>query len=181
MQRMAAVSIMALATLAGCSKPARVDERNATPEEVGKAIADASGDIHLAPGRWETTADLKALDGPGVLPAALGIARDSLAKKGPVATCLTPEQAARPGATFFNKDARNCTYHHFKMENGEIDALLTCGDKGQESAEFKGRYGPRRYTIDMTTRSVIEGRPMTMTMSLYSKNTGQCRGDEQGG
>ena len=180
MRRLAAVTMLALAVLAGCSKPGKIDEKNATPEQVGKAIADASADIHLAPGRWETTADLKSIEGPGIPPAALSIARQSLANKGAVATCLTPEEAARPGASFFNKDAGNCTYHHFKMENGEIDALLTCGAKGTETAAFKGRYEPRHYAIDMTTKSNIGGRSMTIAMSLDSKNTGQCRGDEQG-
>ena len=179
MKRSMSAAMMALAVL-GCSKPGKVDEKNASVEQVGKAIADAGASAHFTPGRWETRVDLKAIEGQNIPPAALQTAKSALARAGVVATCLTPEQAAKPGDGFFNQDTRNCTYKHFRMADGKLDALLACGANGEESAAMKGTFDPTHYNIALTNKTAVGGRSMTMTMDVESRHAGQCRGDEKG-
>ncbi|HEX2624938.1 MAG TPA: DUF3617 domain-containing protein [Sphingomicrobium sp.] len=173
-------ALMAGLAIAGCSKSDTVDEKDASVEQVSKAIADAGASARFTPGRWETRVDLKNVEGQGLPPGALESARAAISRAGVVATCLTPEQAAKPGAGFFNQDTRNCTYKRFKMADGKLDALLTCGANGEESAEMVGTFDPTHYQIALTNKTGIGGRSMTMTMNVDSRHAGQCRGDEKG-
>lgn len=177
--RLALAMAMALAATA-CSKPANVDEKNASVEQVGKAIANSGANNQFTPGRWESKAELIGLSGDGIPSGALQQAQATLARTGAVATCLTPEQAARPGTDFFAPEASDCTYHHFKMENGVLDALLVCGPGGKTTSEMKGSFSPRQYNIALTNKMNIGGRNMTMNMKVESKHAGNCRGDEKG-
>src|SRR5689334_14438774 len=58
MKRMT-LAVLGLVMAAGCSKPATIDKKDASVEEVGKAIADSGAATHFQPGRWETRVDLK--------------------------------------------------------------------------------------------------------------------------
>ena len=174
-----ALAMMLVAAVAGCSKPASVDEENASVEQVSKAIAGSGADNRFTPGRWESKAELTALSGEGVPAGALQQAQGALAKTGTVATCLTPEKASKPGSDFFAPEASDCTYRHFKMANGVLDALLVCGPGGQTTSELKGTFDPHQYSLNVINKMAVGGRNMTMSMKVDSRHTGECRGDEK--
>lgn len=176
-----AVLLLSAAALAGCGDKASVDERNASVGEVAEAVAKANPDMKFKPGRWESTLEFVSVEAPGMPPEVARAMQGAAGRQRGAATCLTPEQAARPNADFFNKEAGDCTYEHFTMGDGKLDAKMVCGKGGEGSAtvEMKGDYGPEHYSMAMATRA--EGGAqgaMTMRMKVDSRHAGACRGDE---
>lgn len=168
-----------IAVLGACDR-AKVDEKNATPAEVAEAVADARADMKFKPGRWESNVTFVSMDAPG-MPAEVGQAmRGTLGKENRYASCLTKEQAEKPAADFFAKDAKDCTYDHFTLGGGKIDAKMRCGGEGRAVAmTMNGAYDSDSYDMNMETKIDSGGAgPMTMKMKIASSHVGACRGNE---
>ena len=178
----------AMLALPGCSKSS-VNERNASVEDVAKAVAGASTSTRFTPGRWETSVKVTGIDAPNLPPQAMAGAKAAMTKAHVIATCLTPQQAAHPEQSFFNRDVRNCRYDHFTMGDGKIDAALTCGGPAggsatapQSSVKMAGKFDATHYAMTMATRA--EQGPagaMTINMAMDAHHVGACRGDEMKG
>ena len=168
--------------LGACGKPA-VDERNASVADVSKAVSKAQGGgMKFTPGRWESSFSITRMDAPGMPPEASQAMNGMIGKKRDYATCLTKEKADKPGSDFFAKDARNCTYDHFTMGGGKIDAKMHCG-AGDAAAvmTMNGSNSPTHYQLDMETQTRTGGAgPMTMRMAVEANHTGACKGNEDG-
>ena len=97
--------------LSACGSDKGVDAKGESPEAVAAKVA-ASG-MTPRPGRWQASFKLESMDMPG-MPAG---AREQVGKAMGTAqtyfTCLTPQQAAKPDASFFQKSAPGCTYERF--------------------------------------------------------------------
>ena len=175
--------IAATLALAGCDQ-GKVDEKNATPAEVASAVAKADA-IKFTPGRWESTVTVASMEMPGMPPEARSGMQGALGKQSSYATCLTKQAAEKPAADFFAKDAKDCTYDHFTMGGGKIDAAMRCSKDGASRNEIAmsmaGTYDPTHYDMAMETRieAGVAG-PMTMKMKVASAHVGACRGDEDG-
>lgn len=165
--------------LGACGKPA-VDERNASVADVAKAVSKAqAGEMRFQPGRWESSFKIESMEAPGMpAEAAKAVAGNT----SHYATCLTQEKAAKPAADFFAKDARNCTYEHFTMGGGTIDAKMNCGaDGGEAVVTMKGSYNPTHYEMKMESVTRVERQgPMTMRMAIEANHAGLCKGNEDG-
>lgn len=174
----------AMLALPGCNK-GTVDEKNASVEQVAKAIAGASSETRFTPGRWETSVSVTGIDAPNLPPQAMAGAKSAMGKAHLVATCLSPEEAAHPEKNFFNRDVKNCRYDHFTMGGGKIDAELTCaapGGAGKSSVKMTGTYDPTHYNMTMATRAEQgPGGAMTINMAMTSHLAGACRGNEMKG
>ena len=178
----------AMLALPGCNK-GTVDEKNASVEQVAKAIAGASSETRFTPGRWETSVTVTGIDAPNLPPHALAGAQAAMGKAHLVATCLSPEDAAHPEKNFFNRDVKTCRYDHFTMGGGKIDAALTCGGPAaglasapQSSVKMAGTYDPTHYNMTMATRAEQgPGGAMTINMAMTSHLAGACRGNEMKG
>ena len=182
----------ALLALSGCNKSS-VDEKNASVEQVAKAVAGASAATRFTPGRWETSVTVTGIDAPNLPPQAMAGIKTAMTKAHVIATCLTPEQAAHPETNFFNRDVKNCRYDHFTMGDGKIDAALTCGGPAnglakapgnapQSSVKMAGTFDATHYRMTMATRA--EQGPagaMTINMAMDAHLAGACRGDEMKG
>ena len=177
-QRTMIAGLMLMA-LAACHKPA-VDERNASVADVAKAVSKAqAGEMKFNPGRWESSFTIESMNMPG-MPASA--AKAVAGNKTRYATCLTQEKAAKPGSDFFAKDSKNCTYDHFTMGGGKIDAKMHCGNAGGDAVvTMKGDYTPTHYAMRMesVTNAARQG-PITMRMAIEANHTGQCKGNEDG-
>lgn len=177
-----AISVVVLAgalALGGCKKSG-VDVKNASPGEVVKQMA--SSDVKPLPGRWESTMKMEAIDMPGIPPEAKAMMDKSMMAERHFATCLTPEQAAKPNAEFFNPGKSDCTFEHFTMAGGKLDATMTCNHGPEQmTLTMAGQYRPESYQVHTTSKvSRPGGQAMTSSMTMTSHRAGDCKGDELG-
>ena len=169
-----------IATLGACDSGPTIEEKNASVADVAEAVADARADMKFEPGRWESNVTFVSMEAPGMPPEVGQAMRGTLGKEHRSATCLTREQAEKPAADFFAKDAKDCTYDHFTLGGGKIDAKMRCGGDGRAVAmAMNGAYDSDSY--DMTMETTVDsggGGPMTMKMKVASSHVGACRGNE---
>ncbi|MEO0032788.1 MAG: hypothetical protein RIS94_2546 [Pseudomonadota bacterium] len=169
--------------LAACKQKA-VEATNEKPSEVAArvAAANAGGAPQFQPGRWETAIQIVKMDMDGVPPEAKTMMERMMGKGRTVTSCLTTEQAEKPGGKFFGQADQNCTYDHFSMNGGQIDAKMTCKTPhGAQVMTMNGTFTPASYESTMQMEGEgPTGQGMTMTMHLSAKRTGDCTGKEDG-
>lgn len=166
-------------TADSAAKTGDVSLTNASPEEVAKQ-AQAAGPAHFQPGLWETKAEIANVDMPN-LPAAQKEQMMAAMKKASgtaVKTCLTPEQANKPQAEMFTgKDSGNCTFDHYDMSSGKIDAKLNCKNPqgGKMTQTISGTFTNTGFALESEVHS--EGGPGAMTMKVKTTGTriGECK------
>jgi hypothetical protein len=171
------VPLAAALALAGCNSKPEVDVKDAKPGEVARAVADAGGaDTFVRPGKWQTTFKLKEMTMPGMPAQMAEQMKKTMSKVESSESCLTPEQVKKPKEDFFAGKQRNCTYDHFTMAGGTIDAEMTCKDGGANmNMTVKGTYSPDSYKA--TTTMALKGggaQGMTMKASIDAKRVGDC-------
>jgi hypothetical protein len=171
-------ALVAALAAAGCSKPA-VEAENESVAEVAKKVDD-SAQIRLSPGRWEATMKLESMEMPGMDDQARAAIENQAGMAQTFASCLTPEQAAAPSADFFRKAAEGCTYDHFTMTGGKVDAQMSClPGKGPARMTMQGTYAPEQYDMAIQTDGEMQpGMAMKMAMSVSARRTGPCTGKE---
>lgn len=163
--------------LAACGSEPAVDEENASVEEVAERVREASNDQGLIqPGKWVSSITIEDVSIPGMPPETAERMKSMLTQTRSVESCLTPEQARQPNATFFSGNEQ-CRYDHFTMRGGKIDAVMRCQHEGTTQVmEMAGTYSPASY--EMRMRSTTEGGPagerMTMQMQVKSERVGEC-------
>ena len=167
------------ASLSACDR-GEVDKKNATPAEVAEAVSEARSEMKFKPGRWESNVTLVSMEAPGMPAEVAQAMQGTLGKQSRYATCLTKEEAEKPAADFFARDAKDCTYDHFTLGDGKINAKMRCGGEGRGVAMvMNGAYDDDSYDMAMETR--VEGGgggPMTMKMKIAASYVGACRGNE---
>jgi hypothetical protein len=165
--------------LSACGSETSVDAKNESVESVANKVA-ASG-MNPRPGRWQASLKIDSMEMPGMPAAAKQAMNKSLGAAQNYFTCLTPEQANRPNAEFFQKTAKNCKYDHFTMADGKIDAAMTC-DAGGNATKMAmlGSYSGDVYDLKVTSQGEMQkGMPMNMAMSITSRRVGECNGTER--
>ena len=172
--------------LAACNSSPTVTATNATGSEVEAKVAAAGGaGAFMAPGRWEGAMTMAAMDMPGMEklpPEMLAKMKAKMSQPHPFTTCLTPEEAKQPKGRFFGGEEKTCTYDHFTMGGGTIDAAMTCATGGvKRTMTMTGTYSPDAYDMTMSSQGTGEG-PMggSMKMSIAAKRAGECTGKEDG-
>jgi hypothetical protein len=175
---LSAMAAIAALSLAGCKKEAVV-ARNESAQSVANKVA--ASDIRLQPGRWESTMKIEKMDVPNMPAQARAMMDKQMNISQTFATCLTPEQAAKPAAGFFQKGAQGCKYDHFVMAGGRIDSAMTCDIGGHRmTMAMAGTYGDSNYDIRVTSHAEMQpGMPMTTTTSIESRRVGDCNGSEE--
>jgi hypothetical protein len=160
--------------LAACNNSDTVEGKNESIESVAKKVA--ASDLRPRPGRWESTMTIEKLDMPNLPPQAKEVMQKQMGGGQTFATCLTPEQAAKPGADFFQGKDSGCSYDRFSMTGGKVDAVMTCTQQGRtQKVTMAGTYGEEAYTMHLTSEGEAQpGMPMSMVMSVSSKRVGEC-------
>ncbi|MDE8650184.1 DUF3617 domain-containing protein [Novosphingobium album (ex Liu et al. 2023)] len=150
-----------------------------TAESVAAKVAAAR--IEPRPGRWEVSMQIRDIDIPGLPPEMKDMMKGRMSVMHNTATCLTAQEAARPRTGFFKPGNDDCTYQHFDMAGGRVDAAMTCEDRGMtQTMRMSGTYGEESYDIAIESDGRIEGRPMSMDMVIRSRRVGECTGKEEG-
>jgi hypothetical protein len=180
----AAAALVLPITLAACGQRT-VEATNEKPSVVASKVAAAgeAGAVRFSPGRWETTMQFIKMDVPGMPPEAKTMMEKMVGKGRTFSSCLTKEEAEKPGGKFFGQTDKNCTYDHFSMGGGKMDAKITCkSEMGPQVMAMSGSYTPESYetTMDVNSKGPT-GQPMTMTMKMSSHHAGACNGKEDSG
>lgn len=175
--------------VAGCSKPdpvpGPVDVKHGSPQAVAPSIGATR--LKFMPGRWETTVEMTRFDtGKELPPQARDMMKQMMAKTRKLAACLTPEQAEKPGPEFFGEQRSGCTYDHFTMGSGTIDAKLVCtgkgggegGDNGAMTMTMTGHYTAQSYDMKVSSNGTQGGLPIAMDLAMTAHHTGACIGTE---
>ena len=171
---------MAIA-VAGCGQDKGVTAENESVESVAKKVAEAGEQVRPKPGRWRNEMKLEKLEIPGMPPQAKEAMTKQMGMSQTIISCLTPEQASRPDASFFQKGASGCTYNRFSMAGGKLDADMTCarGQGPQQRMTMTGTYGEEAFDMRMSSQgSMGQGMTMNMTMSVKAQRVGDCDGTE---
>ncbi|HEY7005250.1 MAG TPA: DUF3617 domain-containing protein [Sphingomicrobium sp.] len=172
------------AALAACNKGPDVHEKNASVEQVANAVSAsaARNDLILTAGEWKVDATVEEMNIPGLPAQAQSEMKQVMGQRGNTSYqyCLTAEQAKKPGAKFFSRQAdRNCRYDHFNMGGGKIDAVMRCAaPAGSMSMTIDGTYSPDSYSTHVSM--VMEGeKKMTMKMRSEARRVGQCTPEDE--
>ena len=173
-----AIPALAVLALAACNQEPGVSLTNASPEEVARQAKAAGVAAQLEPGQWETRVDITEFDMAGMTPE---MKADSLAKakqaQNTHSYCVTPEEAARPGAAMFTGETDSkCTYRKFEMAGGRIDLLMACpgqGGAGEMTMAVRGSFTPEGMTAATEMRSSGQ-LAMVMKANVTSRRTGEC-------
>lgn len=176
-----------LVMLAACSggKDAASGEAKEQPAAASSGpmtVAEAAKQvdkIQLTPGQWEGEVQIVSMEmgGSKMPPGAMEAMKGHVTK---ISHCLTPEEAAKPGAEMFSGDEANkCSYQNFDMAGGKINATMICpGEKGSGKMmmTMAGDYGPSSYAMDVVIKSEAgaDGQSMTMHSRSSSKRVGAC-------
>ena len=179
--RIAALSAVALGSfaLAGCGSNDTVEAENVSAESVAEQVAKA--DLTPQAGRWESTMTIEKMEIGGMLPEAQKAMKDHMGTTQTFTSCLTPEEAAKPKADFFQGKDSGCDYEKFSMGDGKIDAVMTCQENGHsQKMTMMGTYGEQSYDMKVTADGEAgPGMPMSMAMSITSRRVGECNGNEE--
>ncbi|MDX3910268.1 MAG: DUF3617 domain-containing protein [Sphingobium sp.] len=162
--------------LVGCDKTAETGPMTA------EQVADKMDSVKLEPGQWEATQEIVDVQMTGLPEGSpAGAMKQMIGQKNTVKHCITPEQAAKPGADFLaaQKDAK-CTYADMDMNNGTINGAMTCSAPGNPKAVMKmtlqGTYQPASYAVamEMQSEGMQQGMGMTMKIKSQGKRIGDC-------
>lgn len=171
----AALSILALGA---CNQTKKVEAKNESVASVADKVAKS--DIRFEPGRWESQMKLVKMDIPGMPPEAAKAMQQMMGQGRTFASCLTPEEAAKPGGKFFGSESKTCTYDTFTMGGGRIDAKMSCkSGEGVQALTLAGTYTPQTYDMTVSVKGKgPAGKDVDMQMALAAKRTGECTGKE---
>lgn len=139
-------------------------------------VADEMSKMKMDPGQWEATNEILSATAPGLPPEAL---RSMVGQKNVVSNCLTPEQAAKPSASFLaGQKGSQCTYKDFSLDDGKMSGQISCTGgqmPGTMVMQMDGKYSPRDYSMNMEMKA--EGMPGGATMTIKAKTTARRTGD----
>lgn len=174
------LAIAAALALTACSSEKAVTATDASVSDVAKKVAGSG--LKFNPGRWESSMKFVKLEMEGMPPEAQAMMSKIMGKDRTFASCLTKEEAEKPEAKFFGQADERCKYDSFSMGSGKIDAKMTCkAEQGTQTMTMAGSYTPETYEMTMSINGQgMESRPMSMTMALTAKRSGECTGKEDG-
>ena len=165
--------------LAACSSGDTIEAENESVESVAEKVANS--DIKPTPGRWESTMSIEKVEIPGMPAEMQDMMKAQMGKASSSISCLTQEEIdANDGEMFKPGEQSGCTYNKFSMGGGEIEADMTC-EQGpmKQNMKMAGTYGKDAYAMKVEADGEIQGKPMSMAMSIKSKRLGDCDGTEE--
>ncbi len=137
--------------------------------------------LTIAPGLWEVTSEVIAVSAPN-LPIE---ARDRMiGPRGGGRACLTPDDAARPSASFLaGRGGNGCAYADFAMDGGRLTGTMRCAEPdGTETlARMTGDYRRDGYRLDMTIDTPLpDGARMRIETRTTGRHLGDCPAEANG-
>lgn len=162
---------------AACHPAPAVTADNATANQVAAKVAAAGGTTRLSPGHYAMTFAMTRVELAS--PQRTG---DQIKRTRTNAVCVTPDRADRPAESLFTGQANaNCTFDHFAMIGGAIDARTTCREGPVTlTSTMKETFSTDGFHVDVTTNSngAPGQAPARVTATIDGRRTGACTGKE---
>lgn len=142
------------------------------------AELDYDAFIPMKAGLWETKFLFTDIDVPTLGKSEKQQIMKEVAKGASSRSCLSPDQAKKPGADFFGGDgAEKCMYKSFDVSGQNVKMTLTCGMDGMGSVdmELAGVMGETEfnYESEVAVRLPIVGK-VKMEGNAIGKYVGTC-------
>ena len=165
------VGFAALIALAACGSGGKKGGEQSA-EEVAKEMAE----LKMRPGQWEATNEILSANAPGIPSETL---RTMVGQKKTVSNCVTPEEAAKPSASFLaGQQNSDCSYQDFAMDDGRMTGTMSCsvpGVPGKTVMKMEGKYSPVAYDMNMDmTVNIPGGMKMAVKAKTIGRRTGEC-------
>ena len=169
----------AILALTACS------DKGADTDGDGKVSADEArkelsqgGAMAMKPGLWEVKISFDSVDAPGMPAEAKSAMTKAMAQGMSIRSCLTKEQAEKPGADFFGGDAQsNCNFEQLNRSGDKMTVQMTCKPSGGIviTNKMEGSFAAESYSMTMEQKTA--GTPMgdmTMKGKITGTRVGEC-------
>ncbi len=184
MTRVAGIAGAALClSLISCSdSSADRDGDGAVNAEERAAEMAADAFIPMKPGRWETKFTFTEIAVPTLGKAERQQIMDEMAKGASSVSCLSEEEAKRPGADFFGGEgADKCVYRTFDVSGQNVNMRLRCGMEGMGSVDMDlaGTMDESAFNFgtEVALRLPMIGK-VKLKGTALGKHAGACTGTE---
>src|SRR5438477_6171046 len=121
--------IASVLSLAACNKSPQVDLKNATGNQVAKAVSQSgmmTSETMIDPGEWTSKVTIKEMTIPGMPAELSGRMKEMMAQHQQQTSkhCLTQADVKKPKEGFFAGEDKSCHYAHFTMGGGKMDIQM---------------------------------------------------------
>lgn len=167
--------------LSGCNRGPKVELKNATGNEVVRAVSQSgvmTSEAMIEPGLWQSKVTIQEMNIPG-MPARYADRMKQMiaAHRHDTSThCLTRDEVKKPKENFFAGEDKSCRYAHFTMGAGRMDIQMVCkGEDSMQTTNMSGTYTPTTYSMDVSsTASGGAQQGMVMKMHADAQRIGEC-------
>lgn len=165
--------------LASCSDDsADKDGNGIVDSEERAAEMDYDAFIPMKAGLWETRFVFSDIDVPTLGKSEKQQIMDEVAKSASSRSCLSAEEAKKPGADFFGGEgADKCVYKAFDVSGQNVRLKLSCSMDGMGGVdmELKGVMGETEfnYESEVDVRLPMVGK-VKMKGNALGKHIGEC-------
>lgn len=168
----------AMLALSACSdKGADADGDGKVSNEEAQKELSQGGAVAMKPGLWEVKIKFDSIEAPGLPEAAKAQMTKAMTEMS-VKSCLTKEQAEKPGADFFGGDENsNCSFEQLNRSGNKMTVAMTCKPEGgiTVASKMDGSFEGESYVMNMeqTTSGTPMGE-MKMKGRIEGKRIGEC-------
>jgi Protein of unknown function (DUF3617) len=177
--RVATGAALTLVAISSCSdNSADKDGNGIIDSEERAAEMDYDAFIPMKAGLWETKFVFSDIDVPTLGKTEKQQIMDEVAKSASSRSCLSAEEAKKPGADFFGGDgADKCVYKAFDVSGQNVRMKLSCGMDGMGSVdmELAGVMGETEFNYEsaVDVRLPMIGK-VKMKGNALGKHIGEC-------
>jgi len=174
-----AISALALAgLLSGCNFFQDEEEESFGISKQQRAdVLKNAGLDSLAPGQWDSKLTVSDIELPGLAKSKKASIISKVEKQGSRSRCMSKDNAQDVSVDFFAKDAEDCRYDAFEIEDGKANIKLSCGLDSATTFEMEmnGPISRDQYSLDakISLRFPMVGNVKAAGL-LESKRVGDC-------
>lgn len=168
----------AILALSACSdKGADADGDGKVSQAEAQKELSKGGAVAMKPGLWEVKIKFDSIEAPGMPEAAKAQMTKAMSEMS-VKSCLSKEQAEKPGADFFGGDeASNCSFEQLNRSGNKMTVQMTCKPEGgiTVASKMDGSFEGDSYIMNMEQKTI--GTPMgemKMKGRIEGKRIGDC-------
>jgi hypothetical protein len=178
MRKFLILGAAALAMSACSNKGADADGDGKISDVEAKAEMSTGGAMATKPGLWEIKMTFDKVEGEKVPAPALAQMKAQAAKGMTMRSCLTKEQAEKPGADFFGgTEQANCSFSKLDRSGNNMDVEMTCKPAANITLtnKMKGTFADESYSmaIEQSTNMPSIGA-VKMTGKIVGTRVGDC-------
>lgn len=168
-----------IAALSSCSDNSADQDGDGTVDSAERAAEmDYDAFIPMKPGLWETKFTFTHIDVPTLGEEEKRQIMEEVAKGASSRSCLSQEEAKKPGADFFGGNgAEKCVYKSFDVAGQNVKMKLSCGMEGLGSVDMdlSGVMGETEfnYESEVAIRLPMIGK-VKMKGIAAGKHAGAC-------